>query len=245
MLIKDLLLSEGIEDKGIFKALFFAGIPGAGKSYTINKVQDGSIQPRIVNTDRFLEYYGKKSLIGLDTDDKAEFVWNSYETKISTLNKNSLHHYLNSMLPLIIDSTSVSPTNLLMRVGILESLGYDTALVFLDTDLDLALERNNKRSRRVPDEFIRDSHKLIKKTESFYHSKFKHFFKINNETGILDNDDFENAFKKTRSFFNSPIDNPIGNDNIEKMRENKWKYLVPDMISKSDLASKIDLWYHK
>jgi len=36
-------LLESVNDRGIFKAVFFAGIPGAGKSYVLNKISDGGI----------------------------------------------------------------------------------------------------------------------------------------------------------------------------------------------------------
>ena len=45
-------LREGIEDKGIFKAMFMAGHPGAGKSYVLRKVKSGQVEPRLVNTDK-------------------------------------------------------------------------------------------------------------------------------------------------------------------------------------------------
>lgn len=59
MRLSKYLLTESINDKGIFKAIFMAGTPGAGKSYVINKINDGKIQPRIVNTDKLTEYFGK------------------------------------------------------------------------------------------------------------------------------------------------------------------------------------------
>ena len=52
-------MSESIEDKGIFKAIFVIGIPGAGKSYTVSKM-NGAVTPRVVNTDRATEYLAKK-----------------------------------------------------------------------------------------------------------------------------------------------------------------------------------------
>lgn len=45
------LLTEGINDKGIFKCLFLAGSSASGKSYVLKKIKDGQIEPRIVNTD--------------------------------------------------------------------------------------------------------------------------------------------------------------------------------------------------
>lgn len=41
-------LSESINDKGLFKAVFILGIPGAGKSTVIRQITDGAIHPRVV-----------------------------------------------------------------------------------------------------------------------------------------------------------------------------------------------------
>ena len=52
-------VAESINDKGVLKAVFVIGIPGAGKSYTVKKL-NGTVQPRVVNTDRATEYLGLK-----------------------------------------------------------------------------------------------------------------------------------------------------------------------------------------
>jgi predicted kinase len=240
---KDYLLSESIEDKGILKAMFLAGTPGAGKSYTFRKITDGSIHPRVVNTDRFFEYYGKKLNIKLDTDENADNLWKSYEDKIYLLNKESLKNYINSMLPLIIDGTSVSPNNLLLRVGILESLGYDTTMVYIETNLKTALRRNSERARRVPEDFIIKSHELITKSEDFYRNKFQKFFKIKNNDGEFNDEDITEAYRKVGSFFSGPISNPVGKEVIQKLRSEKHKYLCPAIITQHELDSKLDFWY--
>jgi len=243
MNFKEFLLNEGIEDRGILKAMFLAGTPGAGKSYTVKKLKDGTIEPKVVNTDRFFEHFGKKLGIKLDTDENADNLWKMYEDKIYLLNKNSLGHYLNSMLPLIIDGTSVSPNNLLLRVGILESLGYDTSMVYIDTDLDTALKRNDSRPRRVPEDFIIKSYHMIQKSEDFYKRKFSHFLKIRNNDGEMNDDIILNSFRKVSGFFKSPVSNPVGQEVVDRLRSSKEKYLTPTIISKSELESKLDLWY--
>ena len=54
------LITEGINDKGIFKACFMGSNPAAGKSYTISKISSGLISPRIVNTYKMTEFLAKK-----------------------------------------------------------------------------------------------------------------------------------------------------------------------------------------
>lgn len=243
MKLQDLFLNEGIEDKGILKAVFLAGTPGAGKSYTLKKITDGTIHPRVVNTDRFFEYYGKKVGVKLDTDENADALWKSFEDKIYLLNKTTLINYINSLLPLIIDGTSVNPTNLLLRVGILESLGYDTTMVYIETDLETALRRNSERPRKVPEDFITKSYQVIKRSEEFYKNKFQKFFKIDNNDGAMTDETITQAYRKANSFFHGKVSNPVGQDIVEKLRKEKEKYMCPLIISKEELVHKLDAWY--
>ena len=129
-------LTESINDKGIFKVIFLSGSSGSGKSYVINKIKDGQIEPKIVNTDIAVEYFMK-----IDPN----FDWNTYGDKSKHLTKKQLVNYLNSLLPLVIDGTSANSSAVLRRKGILQSLGYDTGMVFVDTPVETAIERNKKR----------------------------------------------------------------------------------------------------
>ena len=93
------MIQESINDKGILKCIIMSGIPGAGKTYVSSTINDGSIQPKVVNTDKYVE-------LGKDLDTSL------------LLNRESLVLYLNSMLPLLVDSTSSNSSTLFNRVEI-------------------------------------------------------------------------------------------------------------------------------
>lgn len=238
-------ISESINDKGILKAVFLAGTPGAGKSYTIEKINDGSIQPRIVNTDKALEFLSKKFKLDLSDNDAASNAWEFISDKTKLLTKKSLANYLNGMLPLVIDGTSANPNNLAMRVGILKSLGYDVAMIYIKTDLETAKARVKARDRKVPDEFIEQVFNQMLEFEQHYKNEFSNFIEINNNDGELTNDAITAAYKKAKKFFSAPIENPIGRHVIEKLKQEKQEYLVPTMMELSDLDKKLDTWYRK
>ena len=96
MRLNKFMVVEGINDKGIFKAVFLAGHPGAGKTTVLNKVKSGSIEPRWVNTDKVFPLFKE----WWSTD------WPKISNKVTTINKNQLTVYINSMLPLAIDGTA-------------------------------------------------------------------------------------------------------------------------------------------
>jgi predicted kinase len=243
MKLTELILSESLNDKGIFKAVFFAGTPAAGKTYTLGKITDGAIQPRIVNTDKFYEFLG--NITGIDlgetgsADVKAELV-----DKSTQLTKSQLKLYLNSMLPLFIDGTSSNINNILRRVGILESLGYDVAMIWIDASLETSLSRAKERNRHVSPEFIKRAHELSEENKIFYESKFSNFYSVKND-GELNNEAIEKAYKKVASFFSSSVKNPIGHRNIVKLKELKQKYLTPEIYTLDHLEKSLNSWYRR
>jgi len=225
-------LTEGIEDKGIFKAVFLAGHPGSGKSYTLDRIKSGQIEPRIVNTDKFVEHYKNAD-------------WMAIGDKVRKLNNNQLVLYLNSMLPLAVDGTSGSISAMLRRRGILESMGYDTAMVFVNTDLETAIRRVQGRDRKVEEEFIRESFKKVNENKKFYRSKFDTFIEVDNNDGELTNKAITHAFNFLTSFYNSPVKNPVGKRRIKEMKLNKWKYLDPNVMPRDEIKKIVSVWYRK
>ena len=70
---------------------------------------------------------------------------------------------LEGRLGLIIDSTARDVEKIQSEAKRLRSLGYDIHMVFVNTSLDVALERNRNRPRSLPDAIIINSHKQIQK----------------------------------------------------------------------------------
>ena len=56
---KQFIINESINDKGILKAIFVVGLPGSGKSYTVQRLR-GTVSPVVVNTDKVAEFLSKK-----------------------------------------------------------------------------------------------------------------------------------------------------------------------------------------
>ncbi len=238
-LLEKNLISESIYDKGLFKAIFFAGIPGSGKSYVLSKIVDGTIQPRIVNTDKFIEYISNQ--VGMDIN--VGIMYNLYKDKVKTLTKNQFALYVNGMLPLFIDGTSNSAKNIFKRDGILKSFGYDTGMVWIETNVDQAIERAKKRSREVPEDFIREVHYNLQKNKSYYKSHFKFFHEILNSEGELTDSAILDSYKAVRGFFTSPIENPLGELNLEKAKSSNG-YLVPSVYKTiSEIQQQLTGWY--
>ena len=147
------------------------------------------------------------------------------------------------MLPLFIDMTSSNPNSVIARYNILESVGYDIGMVFVNTSLETAIERVEGRKRKVSKEVIMNYYNQIKKTKGFLRNKFPFFMEADNDYGKLDDKAVLKAFKKVSMFYTSPISNPIGEGFLKEMRENGWKYLVPNIYKEGELKNIISLWY--
>jgi predicted kinase len=241
-------LVEGIEDKGIFKAVFLAGHPGSGKSYALKKINVGTVEPRVVNTDKaFLKKAQVERLGNPDAFERFREHWDKgwplVRDDVKRVNKSQLSLYINSMLPLAVDGTSNSVAQVNRRKGLLEGFGYDTAMIWVDTDLETSLRRAAGRERHVDPEFIEQSYELVKSSIPFYKKNFQTFLRIPNNDGELTDDIIKKAFNKMNKFFNSPVLNPVGKKYIEQMRENGWKYLSPNVRDMSDIKKVVSVWY--
>ena len=235
-------IDESVNDKGILKAVFVVGIPGAGKSYTIKQLS-GQITPKVVNSDKATEFLSKK--FGIASNDETWKTFFSDRTKPMTM--NLLANYLNGMLPLFVDGTSNNTGRILSRVGILESIGYDVGMVFINTKLDAAKERAAKRAteidRHVSTDFIDKVHAEAEENREYYRGKFDFFKEVNNNPGELDDAAIMKIYRQVAGFYSQPVNNPVGRRLLEKLQAANEKYLVSTIFSKDDLDKKVATWF--
>ena len=234
-------LQESIVDVGRLKAIFVCGIPGAGKTYTVSQLQDGAVGARIVNSDRMYEFLGKQGHTNV-TDPTG---WKAVSETVKRTTSTQLQLYINSMLPLFVDSTSADPGNILRRKGILESIGYDVGIVWVETDVETAVARARERERQVPEEFIRRVHERAERTKQYVYNAFQWKLTINNNDGELTDNIIQSAYKAAQGFFRGPVENPMGQHTIKQLETERQKYLVPNVCSKEELSHYVAAWYKK
>lgn len=255
MRLQDFLVNEGINDKGIFKAVFMAGHPGSGKTFVLERIQSGQVEPRWVNTDKaFIEDDRLKKLEKQNPETIFKIFkqhwnegWSLVRDDVKRINKSQLVLYINSMLPLAVDGTSNSISILQTRKGLLERFGYDCAMVFVNTDLETAINRALKRGeetgREVDKEFIKQSYEQVHKAKQYYRNLFNDWVEVPNADGELTQKVITKAFKKMRGFYTSPMKNPVGIDAIEEMKEKGLKYLTPELRTMDEIKKVVSVWY--
>ena len=95
----------------------------------------------------------------------------------------------------------------------MEKLGYDTSMVFVNTSLDVAQQRNATRDRRLPEETVEDLWQQVQDNMAAYAQLFGNDFTVvmNDEPGAPP----QSAVRAMTDFMNEPVSNPIGQAWIE------------------------------
>jgi len=150
------ILSEGLYDPNIFKAFFLAGGPGSGKSFVARNVFAGT-GLKLVNSDIILENSLKKAGLSLSMPDEEQYFRDILRTRAKAIVDNQIDLYVKGRLGLVIDATGRDYNIISRQYSALQLLGYDCYMVFVNTSLEVALERNAKRERVVPEYITKNS----------------------------------------------------------------------------------------
>ena len=150
------ILREGVYDPGIFKAFFLAGGPGSGKSF-VTAGAFGGTGLKTVNSDGAFERGLKKGNLSLKMPDEEEYFRDIVRAKAKMTTATQLDTYIQGRLGLIIDATGRDLNTINSQKRQLDAIGYDSYMIFVNTSLDVALERNKNRPRTIPDYIVTNS----------------------------------------------------------------------------------------
>jgi len=135
-------LTEGVHDKGIFKAVFLSGGPGSGKDYVLDNTLQGHGLTE-VNLDKSQEFLSAKNTVSEEV--KAKNV-SELRQKLAISGRNGL----------IVNGTGEDAEKIAKIKAGLEEIGYDTMMVFVVTDDEVSrqrnIERGQKGGRTVPED---------------------------------------------------------------------------------------------
>ena len=153
-------LNEGVYDPGIFKAFFLAGGHGSGKSFVTQSAFAGT-GLKVINSDRVFERELRKANLSIKMPDEEEYFRNIIRQRAKQTTSSILDKYIEGRLGLIIDSTARDLNAIQGQVSLLKGMGYDCYMIFVNTNLEVALERNKKRPRQVPEYIVKDNHTKV------------------------------------------------------------------------------------
>ena len=150
------ILREGVYDPGIFKAFFLAGGPGSGKTF-VTRAAFGGTGLKVVNSDASFERAMKKAGLSLKMPDAEEYFRNIVRAKAKMTTATQLDTYMQGRLGLVIDATGRDLNVINSQKRMLDQIGYDSYMIFVNTSLEVALERNQNRPRSIPEYIVTNS----------------------------------------------------------------------------------------
>lgn len=196
------IISESIHDKNIFKAIFIAGGPGSGKSHIARSLDLANVGFKIVDIDEVLMRFKNKGRENIN----HEQAWPIVSSRQSLWIKN--------YLGLAIIGTGKRVDRLTELNSQLKQTGYDTAMVFVNVDIEVAKERVitraqnsthiGDRGRTVPEDYLISAHEAAKENAKIYANLFgQNFIDIENNTNP------EQAVNNARRMVNNFLKKPL------------------------------------
>lgn len=220
-------LIEGVYDPSIFKAIFLAGGPGSGKSFVAKK-SSGGLGFKMVNSDTLFEKMAKEANIDIGNmkfDSPDAKIRNAVRDKAKKLTDKQLDRYVKGRLGLVIDGTGRDFNKIQFQRERLKKIGYDTFMIFVNTSLDVALERNAKRKRTVDAKFVQKAWSDVQSNMGKFQTLFgsNNFRIVDNNVYQSDREVFSDVWKEVMKFAKRPIENRIANAWIDAALEAKRK----------------------
>jgi dephospho-CoA kinase len=200
-------LQEGINDPNIFKAFFLAGGPGSGKSYVVGKTTGGTGLV-IINSDDAFEVLLNKAGLDMKMPDAEFDKREPLRTRAKQITGARKENAVEGRLGLIIDGTGKEYDKIVKHSIQLKQLGYDTHMIFVNTSLDTAIERNANRPRTVPTEIVVKSWRDVQSNIGKFSQHFRQNFIVvdNNDTK---EDVMTPVFKQIKNLLRKKATSPI------------------------------------
>ena len=206
-------LQEGVYDPNILKAFFMAGGPGSGKSYVVKRTT-GGLGLKIVNSDDIFEKYLLDAIGTLDIREIDPEQRDRIRGRAKKVTAARQANYIEGRLGLIIDGTGKDFDKIKNQSTRLKQLGYDVHMIFVNTSLDTALERNAQRARKLAEPLVVQSWNEVQSNIGKFSQYFRRNFIVvdNNDAG---EDVFTAVFKQVKQLAKAKVQNPFGKKWIE------------------------------
>ena len=236
-------LQEGINDTAIFKAVFLAGGPGSGKSFIGTEKKGKSptaggdpkifmgggqlglinLGLRVVNPEPAYEKLLKDA--GLDAKNSAD-IWSDkgqeIRVKATDLTAKQKSLYVDGRLGVVVDGTGANINKIKGQKSLLDKVGYECAMIYVNTNLETAIARDAKRDRTIGADKVTEMWNNVQKNLKSYEGIFgkSNMYVIDNSDGSNWNAEAKKAHKKLEKWIRKDPTDPKAKAWIEtqKMR---------------------------
>ena len=213
-------IDEGVNDPAIFKAIFLAGGPGSGKSFIVGKTGLTSLGFKVVNPDTAFEKALNKAGLEMNPDNIFSIKGQDIRGRAKELTNKQQELYVKGRLGLVIDGTGKDASKILRQRGLLQKLGYSTAMILVNTDKETALKRNDARPRRLDPDEVGKMWDEVQSNLGRYQQAFKkRFIIVDNSEGKDYNKETLRAYRIMSKFAKEEPMNPIAKKWIATQKE--------------------------
>ena len=124
-------------------------------------------------------------------------------------------NFVAGRLGLIIDGTGAEYDKIKSQQSKLQQLGYDTYMIFVNTSLDTAIDRNNMRSRKLPLDIVKTYWNRVQANIGKFQNLFgsKNFIIVDNDNAK--EDVFTKVFKRVRKLSKKKVNNYLAKQWID------------------------------
>lgn len=216
-------ITEGVDDPAIFKAVFLAGGPGSGKSFIVGKTGLPALGLKVVNSDDAYEAAMKKAGMEMSPDNIFSVKGQDIRDRAKSLTGKKQARYLMGRLGVVIDGTGKDFNKVKKQVKAMEDLGYDTAMIFVNTDLDTAIARDKARDRTIGEVEVTKYWKTVQKNIGAFQTMFgkKDMLIVDNSNGKDYQKETLRAYRDVKKFLDKEPDNKKAKQWIKQEREKK------------------------
>ena len=208
MITYEQFIKEGVYDPNIFKAVFMAGGPGSGKSHIAGKAV-GGLGLKVINSDDAFERFLDKEGLSLKMPDSETIPRDIERERAKKVTASKKYFAVRGRLGIIIDGTGHKYDKIVGPAAMLQQLGYETSMVFVNTSLEVALARNEQRRRSVQPALVKKSWQDVQNNMGKFQNFFgrKSFFIVDNNG--VEEDMLEISTKHIRRAIAKPVKNNI------------------------------------
>jgi predicted ABC-type ATPase len=238
-------VDEGINDPGIFKAVFTAGGPGSGKTTVARLLGLEAAGLKNLSSDNAFAYLLQKHGLDPKMPPEEDEARGPVRDRAKEMAASQEAMYIEGRLGLVIDGTGTKPQKILTMKQALEDLGYQTAMIFVDTDEETAVKRNiergNRGGRTVPEEHTRDKNRQARAAAQVLDDYFGEWMAwVDNSTIYTKhNEDFRKADKMIRRFLSQPLTSKAQDWIEQQKRERELDTTVGEVTESWHLSERL------
>jgi len=168
------------------KVVFLAGGAGSGKGNVISKLGLKDQGFKVVNSDISLEWLKKNSGLPANMNDftkEQRSKLGSLQYQARGIAKRKMTKYKGNADGVVVDGTGGSIKSMEKLVNEFKNKGYDVSMMFVETSLPVALERNAARKERsLLDKIVTKNHESVQGNKDGFKTMFgDRFMEVNTD----------------------------------------------------------------